>query len=467
MKKSLFNGMGLMAIAISITLIIPTSAAGARFSYVSSAYYEDARFNPPNPPFTYIQDDPDISVEGLTAYIFTALGLDLGSVYGPGISTWDNYVGFDNDTIEAHTSAVGTVASFADVTKIGDTQYVKDTWHWAAIFELKGEPGEHPVDVHLDYKLDFTYFNLAVAGRSRATTDLLFGAYIIPANKTGLYSQNAANNYGYRGNFSKPPTDASFKDSFSFHGGDQYTYLGGFKEATRHIKESFDLGSMKVGDRIYIYGFLGAYTECMMYHPPTLDVATMFPSFIGDLVIEPVAPTMTLSTQGLSVDVSWTKVPGATGYTLYYAPYPLLGPGSVVGVDMGTATSFDAELWEDAAYYVAIKAYDAAGHTSEYSNVGVFTQLPYPTPPVLTATTNGTTLNVSWTPVAHAKGYTLYYAPYPYAGEETIGSIEMRTSTESTVTLPSGSSYFLAVEAYDGTKRSGYSNVVLFTIGSP
>lgn len=291
MKMSFSPCIILMMIAITAVLTMPKSAAGTSFTYVSNAYYEDARFDPPNPPFAYIQGDPNKSIDGLGAFILAELGLVDFGWFGPGVSTWHNYVGFDHDTVEAHASAVGAISSFSDFSMIGDTQYVKDTWYFAAIRELIGDPNQLPVDIHLDYTLDYTYFNLAAAGRSRATTDLLFGAYVIPADKTGLYSQNAADNYGYRGDFSTPPNDASFMDSFSFHGGAQYYYLGGFEEATRHIEESFDLGSMNVGDRLYIYGFLGAYTECMMYHPPTLDVATMFPNFEGNVVIEEASPT--------------------------------------------------------------------------------------------------------------------------------------------------------------------------------
>ena len=110
MKKSLFAGMGLMAIAISVALIIPTSAAGAKFSYVSSAYYEDARFNPPNPPFTYIQGMPERSVDGLAAFILDALGLEM-EWFGPGVSTWNNYVGFDNDTQYCPVKNEGTAVT--------------------------------------------------------------------------------------------------------------------------------------------------------------------------------------------------------------------------------------------------------------------------------------------------------------------------------------------------------------------
>lgn len=96
---------------------------------------------------------------------------------------------------------------------------------------------------------------------------------------------------------------------------------------------------------------------------------------LGSLSISiaaPAPPDMTLSTNGLRVDVTWTEVAGATGYNLLYAPYPYAGPETIVSKDMGTKTSFSANLWEGAAYYVAVQAYNEQGN-SGYSNIELFT----------------------------------------------------------------------------------------------
>jgi uncharacterized protein (TIGR02145 family) len=80
------------------------------------------------------------------------------------------------------------------------------------------------------------------------------------------------------------------------------------------------------------------------------------------------APTLTVTTSGVNVTLSWTSVSGATGYTLFYAPYP---DASYIGqIDMGTQTS----LFSDAsgvAFYVAIQSYNASG-SSGYSNIEYF-----------------------------------------------------------------------------------------------
>jgi len=85
----------------------------------------------------------------------------------------------------------------------------------------------------------------------------------------------------------------------------------------------------------------------------------------------PSAPVLSVATTGINVSVSWTAVPGATGYQLSYAPYPYTGPETIESIDMGTQTSVSADLWSGAAYYVAVQAYDHEG-SSGYSDVEAF-----------------------------------------------------------------------------------------------
>jgi hypothetical protein len=80
------------------------------------------------------------------------------------------------------------------------------------------------------------------------------------------------------------------------------------------------------------------------------------------------APTLTVTMSGTAVSLSWTSVAGATGYTLYYAPYPYTGPETIESVDMGAKTSTPADFLEGSAFYVAVQAYDSA-RSSEYSNI--------------------------------------------------------------------------------------------------
>jgi hypothetical protein len=88
-------------------------------------------------------------------------------------------------------------------------------------------------------------------------------------------------------------------------------------------------------------------------------------------VTPPAAPKLTVATTGLSVTISWDVVSSATGYTLFYAPHPYTGPETIRSVDMVIQTSISVNLWQGAAFYVAVQARNSAG-SSGYSNIGFF-----------------------------------------------------------------------------------------------
>ena len=87
----------------------------------------------------------------------------------------------------------------------------------------------------------------------------------------------------------------------------------------------------------------------------------------GTAMAQPQAPELSV-TKGNWVYLSWTEVPGATGYTLTCAPMPFTGPDSLVSADMGTQLSLSGELPAGSAFYVAVQARDNTG-ISQYSNV--------------------------------------------------------------------------------------------------
>jgi hypothetical protein len=83
------------------------------------------------------------------------------------------------------------------------------------------------------------------------------------------------------------------------------------------------------------------------------------------------APVLSLATTGVSLSLSWTSVPGAASYRLFYAPYPYAGPDTIGSIDMGGQTALSVDLWSGAAFYVAIQAFDDEGSNS-YSNIESF-----------------------------------------------------------------------------------------------
>jgi len=95
-------------------------------------------------------------------------------------------------------------------------------------------------------------------------------------------------------------------------------------------------------------------------------------SFTQDVTTPLSAPTLSYTISGLELSVTWESVPDAVGYKLHYAPFPYTGPESIASIDLGSSSSFDYTLWEGAAFYIAVQAYDAQQKHSDYSNIVQF-----------------------------------------------------------------------------------------------
>ncbi len=99
-----------------------------------------------------------------------------------------------------------------------------------------------------------------------------------------------------------------------------------------------------------------------------LALALLFPGMASS---QPPAPSLTATTNGLDFTLSWSSVPDAAGYRLFYAPLPYTGPSSIGQVDMANNTSVSATLWDGASFAVAVHAYNGSG-ASPLSNIEQF-----------------------------------------------------------------------------------------------
>jgi len=84
--------------------------------------------------------------------------------------------------------------------------------------------------------------------------------------------------------------------------------------------------------------------------------------------------------------------------------------------------------------------------------------------PSIAYTINGTNVSLRWTSVSDAKGYRLYYAPYPYVSSDSIISADMGKNTIFSSNLEYGASGYIAVAAYNGQVQSNLSNIELFSV---
>ncbi len=73
---------------------------------------------------------------------------------------------------------------------------------------------------------------------------------------------------------------------------------------------------------------------------------------------QPSAPTLSVTTNGLDVTMSWTSVPDASGYHLVYVQLPYLEPSDISQVDVGNVTSGAMTLCCGSFFAIAVKAYN-------------------------------------------------------------------------------------------------------------
>ncbi len=83
------------------------------------------------------------------------------------------------------------------------------------------------------------------------------------------------------------------------------------------------------------------------------------------------APILATSVVGTTLTLSWTEVPGATGYILYYAPFPAQSP--IGSLDVGALIILSGDLEIGTSLYVAVQPYNANGPIDVFSNVEIFT----------------------------------------------------------------------------------------------
>ncbi|MCP4688501.1 MAG: fibronectin type III domain-containing protein [Desulfobacterales bacterium] len=82
--------------------------------------------------------------------------------------------------------------------------------------------------------------------------------------------------------------------------------------------------------------------------------------------------------------------------------------------------------------------------------------------PVLTATTNGLNVTMSWTSVAGATGYRLLYAPMPWTGPSSVGQANVGAITSLSADLWEGASFVIAVRAWNSLGDGPLSNIAQF-----
>ena len=106
-----------------------------------------------------------------------------------------------------------------------------------------------------------------------------------------------------------------------------------------------------------------------------LYVTKLFTSGSVDTVSKPNTPTLKVSVSGSTLKLSWTKVSGAAGYTIYYMPATASGNAYEELVTLGSSkTSYSTKKIDTtASYKFRIRSYkeanDGSKVYSDYSNI--------------------------------------------------------------------------------------------------
>ena len=84
--------------------------------------------------------------------------------------------------------------------------------------------------------------------------------------------------------------------------------------------------------------------------------------------------------------------------------------------------------------------------------------------PRLAIGNEASSIELSWAAVDTANGYHLYFAPYPYLGPDTVEVLDMGSALSIAGALPEGAAYYIAIQAYNDSGSSDFSNVEYFSI---
>ncbi len=281
MKKRIFSSKGFLTmVVVVIVMIIPSLALSTTLTPISSgvSFESTSQTGPP--------DTIDLIANFLGYY---------PNLIGPGgaltgVTFWDTHM-------KAVASASGMqVVSWWQVWNYGSTQTATDTFYWAAIYQLNGNPG-WTADISLDYTYKNSRLNLAFDGRTESKSAAYLYYDIVTASMTGQYSQNATEAlYSYL--FSiyyllagiTPPGpwmwDYTSMGSLSY---DHNYYFAAVTSADDTATGSFPLGSMGVGDQLYFVGSFAAETQAQAYWEG-VTIATMVSSLETNLVLTEHAP---------------------------------------------------------------------------------------------------------------------------------------------------------------------------------
>ena len=177
----------------------------------------------------------------------------------------------------------------------------------------------------------------------------------------------------------------------------------------------------------------------------------------------PATPQISVKTSARTAEISWNKIPGATGYTVYMATSK---NGKYKKIGTTKKTSYlKKSLKAGQKYYFKIYAYSktsAGTFKGDFSAVKSITAKNAPLSPEIKVSALSKGAKITVDKVNGAKGYTIYMATSKKGKYKKIGSTTKTTFKKTG--LKSGTNYYFKVKAYSKfnskTYYSSYSDTV-------
>ncbi|MEL7569205.1 MAG: fibronectin type III domain-containing protein, partial [Eubacteriaceae bacterium] len=226
-----------------------------------------------------------------------------------------------------------------------------------------------------------------------------------------------------------------------------YAYVTAITYGTSYVNTGLATGTT------YYYKVLAYRTE------GTVTTNSLYSAYKYAKVI-PSAPIATAASYNYnSVKISWPKVSGASGYTIYRCATETGTYAALITTSLNSYTN--TSLATGSTWYYTVAAYRLLGTTKVYGLKSEATSAaPVPSTPVPTAVSTGyNSIKISWPAVAGASAYEVYSA-----GESDTFLARVTTPYFTQADLTPGTSYSYKVVAYK-TMASGdvygvYSNIV-------
>ena len=172
-------------------------------------------------------------------------------------------------------------------------------------------------------------------------------------------------------------------------------------------------------------------------------------------------PTVKIANNATGVKVAWSKVSGATGYTVYRSEYK--NGAWTKWASRGTAKA-NKSSWVDTKVTSGVQyKYTVRAINGKYKSTYVSSSaLLYLAQPVTTVKAVSNGVNVAWTQSEGALGYTVYRSEYntktkKWSGWKNMGTAKAEKSNWTDKKAKKGVTYKYTVRAVNGGTKSTYA----------